>query len=106
MRPMDLTHSVECIISANCHRRRGPLAHAIHSQHSRLRKGRCKEGGCRMALMVLRKEELAMDLAGRCVGPERLFEVRLLKQLLLNPKRDGHPERPEAAWGVCEISLQ
>ena len=63
MRPMDLAHRLKCVAAADGNRCRGPFADAVHGQHDCLLKWGRKEGGGRMALVVLGEEKLAIDLA-------------------------------------------
>ena len=59
-----------------------------------------------MALVVLGEEQLAVDPAARRRGLERLLQVRLLEQLLLDPERHRHAERAKAARRIGEIGLE
>ena len=59
-----------------------------------------------MALVMLGEEKLAVDLAAGRIGLQRLFQVGLLKQLVLDPKGDGHAERLEAARRIGKVGLQ
>ena len=86
MRPVDLAHRLKCVAAADGNRCRGPLADAVHGQHDRLLKWGGKEGGSRMALVVLGEEKLAIDLAAWREGSKRLLQFRLLKELFLDPE--------------------
>ncbi len=58
-----------------------------------------------MALVMLRKKQLALDLATCRIVAERLLQVRLLVELLLDPHRDRHPERGETPGRIDKIGL-
>ena len=73
MRPMDLAHRLKCVAPADGNRCRGPFADAVHGQHDCFLKWGRKEGGGRMALVVLGEEELAIDLAASREGSKRLL---------------------------------
>src|SRR6476620_3112305 len=100
MGPMDLAHGLKCIAAPDCDRRRGPLTNAIHGQHNRLLKWGGKEGGSRMALVVLGEEELAINPAASRERPKRLLQFRLLKELFFYPEWHRRSERLETAWRV------
>ena len=55
---------------------------------------------------MLGKQELTGNLAAGSEGGERLLQVRLLEELLLDPNRQCHPERGKTARSVGEIGLQ
>src|SRR5262249_40438293 len=77
--PADLFYGLQRVAAAHRNGCRGPLTDAVHGQHDRLIKWGRKEGGGRMALVVLREQKLAIYLAARRERPKRLFQFRLLK---------------------------
>ena len=59
-----------------------------------------------MALVMLGEQQLVADAAGGGELGQRLLEVRLLEQLLLEPQRHRQAEGAEAARRVGEIGLE
>ena len=73
MWPVDFAHRLKCVAPADGDRCRGPFADPVHGQHDCFLKWGRKEGGSRMALVVLGEEKLAIDLAAWRISLERLL---------------------------------
>ena len=105
MREMDLLENLELAAVAGRGRCRGPLADAVHGEYGRILERRGIEGRGRVAQMVLAEQQLgAVELRRKLLQFVR--EQALLEQLFLQPQRDRHLERAEAARRQRDIGLQ
>ena len=76
---------LEAIARAEADGGGGPLADAVHGQHSRLVEGRREEGAGRVALMVLGEQELRVASKPASIARKLRREQTLLEQLFLEP---------------------
>jgi hypothetical protein len=103
---VDLALQVQGVAAADGDRGGGPFSHPIHGQHDGFMEWRGEEGGGRVALVVLGKQELCTDLAARRELRQRLLQVLLLEQLLLDPQWDRPAEGGKAARRVGKVGLE
>src|SRR5262245_28298816 len=97
MRPADFSHWLQCVASPDRNRRRRPFADAVHGQDDGLLEWRWKKGGGRVALLVLREDQLAVKLVADRESLELLLQHRLLEQLVFDPERLRPSEGLKAA---------
>ena len=102
----DFPDDPELISAAQSNRRCGPLAHAVHREYQRLLERRREKCAGGVALVMLREKQAAGPATAR---PNRFqFPAKqvFLEQLLANPQRERHAERPQPARREREIVLQ
>src|SRR5207248_7058438 len=99
---VDLSHRRELAARAEGGRRRRPFPDAVHGQDDGLLEWRRRERGGSMALVVLGEEQPLLPVELRREHRELSGEQALLKELLSEPERQRHPERPKAARGELQ----
>jgi hypothetical protein len=106
VREVDLPAHLERVAFPEAHGRGRPFPHPVHGQHRGFLEGRGEEGAGGVALVVLGEQEAVLPVVARGVDLKLLLQQSLLEQLLLEPHRHGHGERPEAAGGEGHVGLQ
>ncbi len=106
VREVDLPHRLQVVAVAGGHRSGGPLADPVHGQDRRVPERGWKEHACRMRLMVLGEQQLGVPVHVRGERPQLPAQQPLLKQLLLDPDRDGYAEGPKAARRERDIRFE
>ena len=113
MRKVDFLQHGEVMPLAEAEGRGRPFADTVDGQHRRRLEGRGVKGAGRMALMMLGKQQSALEVlhldpgVGVCGDLFQLLaQEAFLEQLLLHPDRHGGAERLEAFRREGEIGLQ
>ncbi len=106
MREVDLLHHLELVVAADRNRRRRPLADAIHGENQRLLERRRIECRRAVALMMLGKQQPLLPVVAGLDRLELVGQEHLLEQLFLEPHRQRHAERLEAARREREVGLE
>jgi hypothetical protein len=99
IRPAQLVHQRQVRALPDADGGGGPLAHAIHRENGRFREWRGVEGAGRVRLMVFGIEHFPIE-------SQRVADLPLHVELVLDPERAGHEERLEAAGCHAQVSLQ
>src|SRR5215831_4448283 len=81
-------------------RRRCPFADTVHGENRGVFERRWEECTGRVRFMMLRIQKRPL------VAPESVPQIMVGVQLLLDPERAGHQERPKPFWGDTEIGLK
>src|SRR5262249_21204845 len=98
MRKRQVCRQVDFVAGADSHYRRAPLSHSVKREDGRLLKGAREKSTGSVALMVVKEQQWG----GRWSG-KPLADHPGQMELVLEPKRHGLPEAPEAAGNVIEI---
>ena len=106
MREVQFLAHLQMIAASERDRCGRPFADSVHGEdHGLLERGR-KERGCRVALVVLREQELALPIEVGVERPQLVAQQLLLEQLLLQPERDRHAKGAKALGRKREIGFE
>src|SRR6266699_3927228 len=105
---LNLLVHLQFVASADRDRRRCPFADAIHCQYRRALEWRRKKCACRVAEMMLRKQQALVPVDQRCGSDSSKLsdEHGLLKQLLGQPQRKGRRKAREPARRERHVGLE
>ena len=106
MREVDLARELEAIAAADAGRGRRPFADAVEREYRGFLERGGKEGGGRVALVMVGKEQAGIPVDVGVELGQVLPQQPFLEQLLLEPERNRHAERAKAARRERKVGLE